>query len=206
LFANIFDGYNFLLAIFIKIWYFHCRKIDMEIFHSEKQILRAHPTYVRACKTGPVMQDWPFNTSDDRKLDFAGAKMDWLFRGALKCQDNGYLTAIHISAIDGFIDYINHTIGNMRVTPMARGRITSRIEFGQLLLDLSIREYQHAGYPPIVGDQWFENFVASFGYTMDVVVYDNPFWVQYHLGGGYSGGLSDPNFNRFHHQIQRLWL
>jgi hypothetical protein len=173
----------------------------------EKQALRQHPTCVQACQTESVMHDFPTkfvaksrrHIVDDWKLIHAGRRLDWLFRRALACDNEwGCLDAAAICAIEDFIAFIEAALPGMHlVTAQGRNEINPRIAFGKMLLDLDRRERIFHQWQPNHNIQYFENFVIQHGFTMDEMVFQNPFhWV---------GTSTDHNLNYFHILMKHFW-
>lgn len=188
----------------------------MDDYLAQKQALREHPVYVRACKTEPVMHDWPpkwvaksrWREIDDWKLIHAGRRLDWLFRRALACENPwGVLDPQAVCAIEDCILFIADEMAKMtNVSVSARREIMSRIEFGHSLLEIDFHERAENGWPRNHNLHQFENFVIQHGFTLEEMVFQNPFQGLYHSPGGYSGVSSTNHaFNYFHILMKHFW-
>ena len=171
-------------------------------FRAAKQALRESPTYLEATRTGSIMRDTPAEwytrkpgIAQNIKCRNASRRMDWLFRGALEDRfDSDIMSPYHVSAIDDFISYIDETIPSMPyVTDENRRVLETRRQFGRKILAISIKECQHYSARQAVGSHWFRNFVVQHGWTMEEVVYSNPFYF-----------LTD-EARTFHSKMQSFW-
>jgi hypothetical protein len=188
----------------------------MDNFEAARQALRETSRYQEVCKTEHVMYDWPVeyvsnrrrNLRDSLKIRNAYRRMDFLIRHALFVDFNQtVMSPRHVSALDDFIRFIGQTKPTLsRITDEMETQLSYRLYLANDIMRISHAECTHYGLRQAVGSRWFENFVIQAGFTMEDVVYRNPFKILYHSPGGY-GEIATTNQKliRFHSQMRYFW-
>jgi hypothetical protein len=186
----------------------------MDNFEAARQALRDTPFYREACQTEHVMSDWPAmgnqrpSVRDNIKIRNAYRRMDFLIRHSLAVDFNQtVMSPRHVSALDDFIRFINDTMPMMGpITPENGLALRSRLYMGKEMLGISHAECAYYGLRQAVGSRWFENFVIQHGFTMEEIVYLNPFNLLYGSYGNYIGIAStEQKLLGFHSKIRHFW-